>query len=127
MVWNHHILPDTHLEKVDVVSDEVMVCTDRIVVGGIECRQSGNVVMLVDRSVGPLGEGKTFQEELHEPLGLPSCYVSSYHTSTAARHTFHNHHTRTHHSGKIDHIPTALGNSSTDSDPDSGGNRKTHK
>lgn len=84
MVWNHHILPDTHLEKVDVVSDEVVVCTDRTAVGGIGRRQSGNVVMLVDRSVGPLEEGTTFREELHGPLGLPNCSVSSYHTLTAA-------------------------------------------
>lgn len=126
MVWNHHThASDTRLENLDVVLDEVVVCTDRTAVGGIGRRQSGNVVMLVDRSVGPLGEGMTFQEELHEPLGLPSCSVSSYHTSTAARHTFHNHHTRTHHSDRIDRIPTVLDYS--DSDCSSGRNQTTHK
>ena len=78
-VWNHHThASDTRLEKVDVVLDEVVVCTDRIVVGGTGRRQSESGVSSVDKSVELLGEDMTFREELHGPLGFPSCSVSSH-------------------------------------------------
>jgi hypothetical protein len=57
--------------KVDVVLDEVVVCIDRNA-GDIGHRLSVNGVMGVDRSVGLLGVGMTFQVGLHGPLGLPN-------------------------------------------------------